>query len=326
MGLNKGEQMSIKLKRLFDKPIITSSKSIYWEAAGCYNAGAIMEDGKIHLYYRGADACANGRECEHYNSYIGHAVSNNGIDFIKDKGYILGPVEASQEERGCEDPRITKVGDRYYMLYTGYGARYEGDYRICMAVSDDLITWSREGVLLNETNKDAALFPEKINGNYVLLHRRAPNIWLSYSRDLKEWNNHKILAKINKEHDWEDAKIGIAGPPIKTDKGYILIYHGVSEKTTYFKQRGDYQQYALGIMLLDLEDPSKVIYRQEEPILIPELIWEKEVGNVPNVVFSCGQVIIDDQLYVYYAGADTAMGVATCDLSEIMTLFNQQNE
>lgn len=318
--------MSLKLRRLLDEPIMTGNKENFWEAASCYNAASIKKNNIVHLFYRATDKNANGRECDDYLNYIGHATSQNGVDFTRNDKFILGPIENSVEQRGCEDPRVTKIDDTYYMLYTGFGNRYPGDFSICMASSKDLINWDRQGVVLDESNKDAALFPDKIDGEYVLLHRRPPHIWISFSKDLKNWERHQILAKVDPDSEWENCKIGIAGPPLKTEKGYVLIYHGVSEKETNFGERGDYKQYALGIMLLDLKDPTKVIYRQKEPILIPELIWEKEGGYVPNVVFSCGQVIMNDDLYVYYAGADKDLGIAICPMDEIMALFDKSEK
>lgn len=318
--------MNLWLQRISNEPIMTGNIENIWETASCYNAAAIKMDNKVHLFYRSTDKNSNGRECSNYLNYIGHAVSTNGIDFIRDKEYILGPIEDSQEGRGCEDPRVTKIDDTYYMLYTGYGARYDGDFKICMASSDDLVNWTKHGVILDESNKDAALFPLKIDGEYVLLHRRHPNIWISFSKDLKKWDRHKIIAKIDDSSSWEDNKIGIAGPPFLTNRGYVLIYHGVSKKETNFEGRGRYKQYALGIMLLDKDDPTKVIYRQKDPILVPELSWERHDGYVPNVVFSCGQVIMGDELFVYYAGADKALGIAKCKMKDIMKLFDNANQ
>lgn len=126
------------------------------------------------------------------------------------------------------------------------------------------------------------------------------------SDDLKNWGNHRVLMSAIPDSGWESEKIGIAGPPIKTDLGWILIYHGVSKA----------KWYCLGIALLDLDDPSKVISRQKEPILEPELDWEIN-GHVPNVVFSCGQVIMDGVLIVYYGAADTVIGAASIPLQDI---------
>ena len=315
--------MIIKLQRLFDEPILRGNLEHEWEQASCYNAGAIEEKGVIHLFYRATDSSTNGRENTGYMNYIGHGTSLDGINFQRDDNYVLGPVPDSQEQRGCEDPRIVKIDDTFYMTYTGYGARFPGDYRLCLATSNNLKDWVRKGSLLDETNKDGALFPDKFGDDYLLLHRRSPNIWVSYSKDLNHWDRHKVLAEIDTDSPWEDCKIGIAGPPIKTDQGYILIYHGVSESETTFNHRGAYKQYALGIMLLDLDDPTKILYRQKAPILVPELSWEREEGYVPNVVFSCGQIIKDNQLYVYYAGADKALGIATCQMDDVMGLFDE---
>ncbi len=314
--------MSLRLERVSTEPIMTGHKAHAWEAASCYNAAVIKMNDKIHMFYRATDTNCNGRECATYLNYIGHAVSENGIDFMRDEDYILGPVPDSQEQRGCEDPRMTRIEDTYYMLYTGYGARFSGDFKICMATSKDLVNWERQGMVLDESNKDAALFPKKVNGEYVLLHRRPPNIWMAFSKDLKNWERHQVLAEIMESNPWENNKIGIAGPPLETEKGYVLIYHGVSVDETEFEDRGSYKQYALGIMLLDKDDPTKVLYRQDNPILVPELPWER-VGHVPNVVFSCGQVVMGDELYVYYAGADEAMGVAKCKMSDVMALFDE---
>jgi len=312
--------VSIKLTRVTEKPILEANENNDWEKASCFNAGAIKVDNIVHMFYRATDTSCNGKESSSYMNYIGHATSTDGINFSRDDDYVLGPEQGTQWQRGCEDPRVIKVEDKYYMLYTGYGARFPGDYRICMSSSDDLINWEQHGMLMDESNKDAALFPNKINGEYVLLHRRPPNIWVGFSKDLKEFYKHTVLAERDENNDWEDCKIGIAGPPIETEKGYILIYHGVSQEKKDFGEKGEYAQYALGIMLLDKDDPTKVVYRQKEPILVPELKWELN-GHVPNVVFSCGQVVMGEYLYVYYAGADQRMGVAKVKMSSIMKLL-----
>jgi len=208
--------------------------------------------------------------------------------------------------RGPEDPRIVKINDGFFMVCTGYGGRFEKDYRISLAVSENLIEWKRLGVMLDEPNKDATLFPEKINDKFILLHRRPPSIWIAFSDDLTGWQDHRIVAKPIEGSRWESKKIGIAGPPFRTKNGWLLIYHGVSQDNIY----------SLGLMLLDKEDPTKVIARQKEPILEPELEWEIN-GHVPNVVFSCGQVVINNRVLVYYGGGDTVIGVAEMLLDDI---------
>ena len=297
--------MTIKLTRYSEKPILSPNPIHEWEATAVFNTAAIYDNGLVHLIYRATDITSNGRDGEYINS-LGYAVSSDGVTFNRLEQPIL-VNDIPQEARGPEDPRIIKIGDTFYMLYTGYGGRFGGDYRISLATSKNLIDWQRHGIMLDEPNKDASLFPEKINGKYVMFHRRSPDIWLATSDDLVSWAEHQCVMKALPDSSWENEKIGIGGPPIKTDEGWLLIYHGVSKD----------HRYSLGIALLDINDPTKVIARQTEPILEPELDWEVN-GYVPNVVFSCGQVVIDNELFVYYGGADTAIGVATIKMNDIV--------
>jgi predicted GH43/DUF377 family glycosyl hydrolase len=164
--------------------------------------------------------------------------------------------------------------------------------------------------VLDESNKDASLFPEQIDGKFWMLHRRPPHIWLATSKDMRSWEDHRILMEAVPVSSWESEKVGIAGPPIRTPAGWLLIYHGVSQDKVY----------SLGIALLDLQDPGRVVARQAEPILIPQLDWEVN-GYVPNVVFSCGQIVLNDEIIVYYGGADTAIGAAKMKLNEVDKLL-----
>ena len=295
----------IRLKRLSDQPILNPLPQHTWEAAAVFNTAAVYHNDLVHLIYRATDITSNGQEGKYINS-LGYAVSGDGIHFERLGNPILSN-DVPQEARGPEDPRITWMDEKFHMLYTGYGGRFDSDYRISLATSSNLIHWERQGVMLDEPNKDAALLPEKVDGRYMMFHRRAPNIWVSFSENLKDWEDHQSIMSPIPGSDWEGTKIGLSGPPIKTDQGWVMIYHGVG---------GSPRKYSQGIALLDRDDPTRVIARQSEPILEPELNWEVN-GFVPNVVFSCGQVILGDQLYVYYAGADTAIGVAAVPLEEI---------
>jgi len=294
----------IKLQRISQEPILLPMPGSTWEAGAVYNCAVVYEDGLIHLVYRATDINSSGAEGEYINN-LGYAVSSDGIHFNRLRDPIL-VNDVEQEARGPEDPRIVQIGDIYHMMYTGFGGRFPGDYRISHATSINLVNWERHGIVLDEENKDASLFPERINGKYLLLHRRQPDIWIATSNDLKKWRDHQILMKAMPGSNWENEKIGIAGPPIKLANCWLLIYHGVSTDLCY----------SLGIAKLDLKDPTKVIARQEGPILEPELDWEIN-GHVPNVVFSCGQVIIDNMLVVYYGAADTVIGAASVPLSKI---------
>ena len=294
----------IKLERLSDQPILLPDPHHSWEAGAVFNTSVIFDNGLVHLVYRATDTSSRGSEARYINS-LGYATSSDGIHFNRLCDPILGN-DVPQEARGPEDPRIVKLGDTFYMMYTGYGGRFDGDYRICLATSPNLIHWQRHGVMLDEPNKDASLFPEKIDGQYVMFHRRDSGIWLANSDDLQYWSEHRLIAQPLPDSDWESVKIGIAGPPIKTPDGWLLIYHGVAEGP----------RYSLGAMLLDYDDPRIVLARQPEPILEPELDWEIH-GHVPNVVFSCGQALIGDDIFVYYGAADTVIGVAAMRLSDI---------
>jgi predicted GH43/DUF377 family glycosyl hydrolase len=299
----------VKLRRLTDQPVLLPRTEHQWESKAVFNTAVVYENGIFTLLYRAANQPfkLTGEKpdpAHSFESVIGYAVSTDGLNFERmDKPVFVG--ETAQEKWGVEDPRISKIEDIYYMLYTGFGGRNWDDIRITLATSQDLLSWERRGIVLDEPNKDAALFPEKINGRYVLLHRRLPHIWLGFSEDLVHWDQHQIIMETRLD-SWEEKKIGIAGPPIKMEEGWLLIYHGVDNNHVY----------RLGLAVLDLQDPTKVIYRQSEPILEPELSWEKE-GLVPNVVFSCGAAELEDEIYVYYGAADTVIGVASLNKGEL---------
>ena len=294
----------ISLQRLSDTPILSPIPHHPWEAAAVFNSAAILHDSRVHLIYRATNVSSNGRDGVYINN-LGYAVSDDGVHFERrEKPILVNDID--QELRGPEDPRIVSLDDIFYMTYTGFGGRFDGDYRISLASSHDLIHWERHGVLMDEPNKDAALFPERISGRYAMLHRRPPDIWIGFSDDLRQWNSHIRIMEPRPDSTWENEKIGAAGPPLRIDSGWLLIYHGVNRE----------KHYSLGVALLDADDPTQVIHRQLEPILEPSTDWEVH-GYVPNVVFSCGHVVMNDRLLVYYGGADTAIGVAAIDLTEM---------
>ncbi len=239
-------------------------------------------------------------------SRLGYAVSHDGIEWMRLDQPVFEP-QADYEVWGVEDPRITWLEDRWYMVYVGFSPL---GTRVCLASTTNFIKWERHGVILPDVNnKDAALFPEKVNGRYCLLHRIPDDIWIAYSDDLLHWTD-SVPIMHPRRHLWDGRRIGAAGPPIKTDEGWLLIYHGYDESRVY----------CLGAALLDLEDPRVVISRPEEPILVPEMPWERH-GDVPNVVFSDAAVVVGDELYVYYGGADRVMGLATIPLAELMAFL-----
>jgi len=189
------------------------------------------------------------------------------------------------------------------------GALHHGLYRLLapFAESTNLITWQRIGPLIKgKDNKDHVLFPRKITGRYVTFHRRPPSIWIACSDDLQHWEHFQTVMGPRTE-GWDCNRVGGGGVPIETEHGWLVIYHAY-----------DYDHvYRLGVVLLDLDDPTQVIHRPKEPIFWPQEPWELH-GDVPNVVFSAANPVVDGTVYVYYGGADRLIGLATCRLDELV--------
>ena len=286
----------MKLRRHPDNPILKPNPLNEWESLTVSNCGVVHHNGLFHMFYRA--------QALDYVSRIGYAVSADGVHFNRLQQPILSPQD-EWEAGGVEDPRVTCLADegRFIMAYTAYSGTL---WQIALARSQNLITWERMGFPLpGERNKDAALFPEKIRGRYCMFHRREPDIWIAYSDDLLHWDDHQIVMR-PRPGAWDGVKIGANGPPLKTEAGWLFFYHGFAEDKVY----------KLGVALLDLNDPALVLKRQDEPILEPEEKWERH-GHVPNVVFSCANLVVDGTVYVYYGGGDHVIGLATCRLEEL---------
>jgi len=305
----------MELKRYPKNPILAPTKN-WWEEYLVFNPAATIFEDKILLLYR-----AQGRD---RISRFGLATSDDGFNFTRADLPIFEGVEDNKYERlGVEDPRITKIGDTFFIVYTAasiypanvkkkksapsLSSKIPWRVRVSLTTTLDFKTFTRLGSLLPDLDtKDGCLFPEKINGKFVLIHRVYPNMYLSASTDLKHWDKPKILATIRKE-TWDSERIGAGPPPIKTAKGWLLIYHGVDTKKIY----------RLGLMVLDLKNPDKILYRSSKPIFEPEERYEKD-GYVKNVVFTCGAIEWDDQYYVYYGAADKVIGLATVSIREVL--------
>ncbi|MFC1570403.1 glycosidase [Candidatus Omnitrophota bacterium] len=302
------------LKRYKGNPIL-SPIGDGWESVMVYNCAAIYEGGKVHILYRAQGAKTG-------ISRFGYASSKDGFTIDERLDYpVFGPsADNDLDCKGVEDPRLTRIGDRIYLCYTAYGNNMgmvfpiNGVQLAVTSISvDDFLNkkwnWSeRTYPFYRVDNKNSFFFPEKVNGRYVMVHRIPPHMWIAYSDDMETWVDQKIL--MSPESEWEYFKIGGGAPPIKTDKGWILIYHGVDRQ----------MRYRLGVALLDLDDPGKVIARYDKPFFEPEVDYEVN-GVVPNVTFTCGAVRIDDTVYVYYGGADTVICVATAKVDEILKLL-----
>jgi Predicted glycosylase len=242
-------------------------------------------------------------------SHLRIARSKDGRHFTIDPSPAIFPDRPS-EMYGIEDPRITKIGDTYYIQY-----KCVSPTGICvgLATTKDFITFEKKGIIFCPENLDVCIFPEKINGRYAALHRPVPrffgqpNMWVAYSPDLMCWGDHHFLMGVQ-AGNWDSGRIGGGAIPIKTEQGWLEIYHGATPDDVY----------CLGAVLLDLDEPHKVIARGKDPILCPEAPYEVE-GFVPNVVFTCGAVVDGDRLSIYYGAADTVMAGADMSISDILS-------
>jgi beta-1,2-mannobiose phosphorylase / 1,2-beta-oligomannan phosphorylase len=286
----------MKLERYANNPILSPIPNHDWEARTVFNCGVAQDDGAVVLIYRAQGQVNN-------ISRLGFAVSTDGYTFSRLDRCVFEPG-AETETWGVEDPRLSKIGDRWHMLYTAWS---ELGIQVAMASTTNFFTWERHGIVLpGPDNKDAALFPEKINGRYVMFHRIPTAIWLAYSDDLIHWGDYQKIMD-PRPGNWDRWKIGAGGPPLKTEHGWLCIYHGVSPEKVY----------RLGVALLDLDDPSRIINWPAAPILEPEEPWEL-AGDIPSVVFTCGTAEIDGSYFVYYGGADKVIAVATADRAELI--------
>jgi predicted GH43/DUF377 family glycosyl hydrolase len=281
-----------------------------WETYNVFNPAVIRHNDLWHMFYR-----AQGLD---WISRIGYAVSQDGIHWNRLRRPVLEPQDET-DARGVEDPRVVEIEGSFYMTYTAYGSTVPegvkpthsgGGILPMIARSTNLITWERLGpIVRGEDNKDHVLFPRKINGKYAALHRRHPQVWLAYSDDLLHWREQDMatLYGPRPESHWDSQSVGNNGVPIETPEGWLVLNHGYTSDHIY----------RLGVVLLDLDDPTKVIRRPQEPIFWPREIWELR-GDVPNVVFSCANPVVDGKVYVYYGGADHVIGLATCSLSDLL--------
>ncbi|MFH1365744.1 MAG: hypothetical protein ABIH28_04115 [archaeon] len=346
-------------------PIIKPNSKHKWESLKVYNPGAIFHDGKYHLFYR---AMGLG---ENWNSVLGYAISEDGEHFKRfSKPIMERNPKNLLELRGYEDPRIVKIEDKFYMTYAVYDGKTP---RLHISTSKDLKKWDKKynvlkdfrltkygGVFVkwkdgkpveinnpsepakDERTKAGAIFPEKINGKYWMLFNEY-KIWLSSSKDGIEWKveNEKMpFIESRKNTNFFDNVFVEAGPPpIKTDRGWLVFYHGINDAI----------QYNLGILLLDINNPKKILYRSEEPIFGPKEEYElsgivdiipgttsliqkgneqelkkllKEAiakGFMPQVTFTTGAVLNKGIVRLYYGAGDEYICTATANLEDILS-------
>lgn len=306
---------SAVFKRVKENPIISPVPERAWESKYTLNPAAVMENGKIYVVYR---AMGNDN-----TSVLGMGVSDDGLSIterLPDPIYVpRESFETGLKNRfsGCEDPRIVKIDSKFYMTYTAYDGASPA--RVALAsieVSDFLERrWNwKKPVLLSPPGKDdknSCIVPERVDGKYPIFHRFSPNIWLDFVDDLEKLGEQWIEGEILMEpriNMWDSEKLGIGPPPIKTDDGWILLYHGISKFD---------KKYRIGACLLDFTKEKKVIARLPYPILEPVAGYEY-AGLRPGTVFACGQIVKNGKIYMYYGGADEFVCVATIPLDHLL--------
>lgn len=331
----------MKIKRCSQNPIVVPGGSAIRKVA-TFNPGIIIKEDKFYLYDRAANSL------KPFKTSIGLLESDDGINF---RSVCEEPVFTADmlgfPGGSVEDARVVKIDGLFYMCYalqpysfdcwpTGIAVPdyYPENYpewelnnvepmltRSGIAVSKDGINFRHlcYTTPLEIDDRDNALFPEKINGKFAIMRRPIqyvgekygtdrPGIWISYSDNLIDWSEPKLVAVAENE-EWEGTKIGAAATPLRTDSGWLVLYHGVDKKSIY----------RVGALLLNLENPEKVIGRTKNFIMEPEEYYEKVGLVIPNVVFPTGNVIRDGILYIYYGCCDTAIGLATVPVDELVT-------
>lgn len=281
---------------------------------GVLNPGVAEVDGEVVLLLR----IENRRGL----SQIRIARSRNGVDGWR---YADAPLLAPRlpeypfEEWGCEDPRVTQISPQEWIIaYTAY-SRYGP--AVALARTSDFVSVTRIGIVLSPTNKDATLFPEKFQDSWLLLHRPVTggqeDIWYVSSpyADFRAWEGPGILLHQHGGPWWDNVRIGVGAPPLLTEEGWLLLYHGV-------KDMANRPVYRLGVALLNRENPRKVLARASEWVFSPETEYEQR-GLVPNVVYTCGALLRGDEVWMYYGAADTVIGLATAKVTDLLHFVHE---
>jgi len=312
----KSKKLANGFERYIGNPIIKPIVESPWEARSTFNPAAIYLDKKVHILYR-AFSYKN-------KSVIGYASSKDGIHIderLPEPVYVARKIFEKRAAPdlwcGCEDARLTRIEDTIYMTYTAFNGRVPRVALSTISVfdfTDKKWNWSEPIVISapNFDDKNACLLPEKFNGKFVVFHRPQNYIALNFVEDLyslqTNWLDDSFPLIKPRVSKWDNKKIGISAPPIKLNDGWLLLYHGVSDPGNVYK---------VGAILLDLNDPTKVLARTDIPLIEPEMDYEL-YGDVPNVVFPCGAVMIKDEIFLYYGGADTVVGVAKMKVNDIL--------
>jgi beta-1,2-mannobiose phosphorylase / 1,2-beta-oligomannan phosphorylase len=348
-ALGGGQTMTVTFTRCPENPIVVPGRYA-WRMATVFNPGVIRDgDGRFTMYERASGGLRP------FHCTIGMLESTDGIHFrhVSDQP-VFTPEMAGSRYGSVQDPRVVQIEGTYYMTYafrpyawnshpTGLGVpeSYEAAFpgfdgssqgnqtRSGIAVSTDRAHWRHLcwATPQEVDDRDVILFPEKVNNKFVLLRRPlqfvspdhsavqaidVPGIWVCTSDDLETWSDPVLLAK--PEQTWEGGRIGGSTPPIKTEQGWLVFYHGV--ETLHAPTRR--VCYRLGAMMLDLEDPTRVLARTRDPIMEPETYYERFGLYIPNVIFPTACVVVEGTVYLYYGVCDTAIALATAPLDALI--------
>lgn len=294
-------------------PILTAAQMPIPSKAVC-NPAACLIDGKVLLLLRVID------KDDHSHLFV--AKSQDGIGgWVVEAAPLLSPNDVNAgwyDNWGCEDPRITYLEDDgiYAITYVGYSKYGAG---VCLALTHDFQSVERLGMAIHPYNKDAVLFPRKIGGKYLMLHRPTAgpleNIWISESEDLIHWGNPRCVLEENDQPGWDSGKVGAGPPPLEVDEGWLLIFHGVMQTNIGW-------DYRFGLALLDKEQPDKVLKRWPEWVFGPQQPYETRSDST-GVVFPTGLVVKDNRLLIYYGAADTTVALATANTDLLRAFRNQ---
>ena len=325
-----------RLRRSITNPLLEPLAHNAWESEAVFNPAALLHDGRIHLLYRaiGADGV----------SRLGYASSADGITFNERLPYPVFQIKSPKQQKkltqrrktfdphtyssggswgGCEDPRMVAIDEHVYLTFNAFDG---WDYIRVAAVSLPLAdfgrkywNWSRPLMLSpeGEVQKSWMLFPEKIDGKYAVLHSVTPHVQVDYVDRLEDLDAGSVrinsIFKKERRREWDTWLRGPGSPPIKTDAGWLVLYHAITDQEP--------DRYKLGAMLLDLEDPSKVLVRSSAPLLAPDMHYENH--SKPGVVYTCGAVVKDENLFVYYGGGDRHVCVAHAPLQKLLDDLQQ---
>lgn len=331
--------MNFKFTRYAGNPILKPNANNQWENLCVLNPAVVFDDktNKFVMIYR-----AGGDEIKH-NIRLGLAVSDDGYNFVRQSDEPIFDIDENDADGGCvEDPRVVNIDGIYYMTYASrayapgrYWLPYEqrseeakawkrphadsepwflrtNETLTYLAITKDFVTYKRLGRITDarEDDRDVVIFPRKINGKFYMISRPVidgdRSMWISSSDDLMEWRTRQKL--YSGVEEWESGRVGAGCPPIETEDGWVLIYHGVSKTDSC---------YRVGLMLLDKEKPEKILARTKDFVLEPAADYKKS-GLYQGCVFPTGAVVKDGTLYVYYGCADKYVSLATAKMDEVL--------